>query len=271
MRARAARPDDYPTFTRFFEDLGTGDRVLEPDRYEREVMPSALFLEEEGGGAPLGYVFTRVSGTHGWVVQVVVAPEARGKGIGKLVMKAAAQRLRASGCLTWSLNVKVDNPPAIALYRGVGMRVAYDSTAFDLAWDRVARLPREAGRVAVEPLDDRDHAALEARFGIPAGRLAEVKARPRNVSLRVVDPADPRAALGFAGFDPAFPGAYPFRMARPTLAAPLLEALRPHAQPGDAHLRLLVEDDPALAAALREAGASTRLAMHHMTGTIPLE
>lgn len=70
-------------------------------------------------------------------------------------------------------------------------------------------------------------------------------------------------------FDPDFPGAFPFRVAAPTLARPLLEALRPHARPGVDAVGLVVEDDDALAALLVAAGATVRARMVQYEGPLP--
>src|SRR6185437_13905338 len=168
-------------------------------------------------------------------------------------------------------NVKTDNAPAIRLYERVGLSPAHRSTALWLPWEGVAALPSIAGAAppvearAIEPAED---AALEAAFGLLAGRLAQLRALGR-VLVKLVDPADPAApAVGVASFFQAMPGAYPFAVARPALAAPLLAALREHARPGDARIHLVVEDD-ALTAALLAAGGEISFELFHMKGPIP--
>ena len=72
---------------------------------------------------------------------------------------------------------------------------------------------------------------------------------------------------GFASFDPDFPGAYPFRVARPGLARPLLVALRPHARP-DTIMQLVIEDDEPLYHRLLAVGAALRLEIAHLRGDL---
>jgi hypothetical protein len=79
-------------------------------------------------------------------------------------------------------------------------------------------------------------------------------------------PEDPPA--GVACFDPTWPGAYPFGVARPELAAPLLDGIRPHSRLEDEHLHVTVSDDDALAAALLAVGAALRLDILYMEGPL---
>src|SRR5262249_46474229 len=155
--------------------------------------------------------------------------------------------------------------PAIRLYERCGLARAYASTAYVFGWDCLERLPREAKRVEARPVDPAEEAALEAAFDLPPGRIAHLRARPERVILRLVDPAHPdEVRVGLAAFDPSFPGAAPFALARPTFAAPLLSAIRPHASPAHTAIKLVVEDDAPLDAALRAAGAEVRFEMLHM-------
>jgi hypothetical protein len=91
----------------------------------------------------------------------------------------------------------------------------------------------------------------------------------RRVRSRLVDPSAPAdAGVGFAAYDPHFPGAFPFRVARATLAAPLLAAIRPYERPGAQYMQLVSEDE-GLTAVLRAAGAIVRLTALHMAGALP--
>ncbi len=227
-----------------------------------------LFLEHEG--APIAYAWTKPFGETGRVMHVVVDPAWRGRGAGARLMEAVADRLRAAGCAHWELNVKTDNVPAIRLYERVGFSAAHRSAALWFPWERVAALPSIVGAAppvearAIEPAED---AALEAAFGLLAGRLAQLRALSR-VLVKLVDPADSAApAVGVASFFQAMPGAYPFVVARPALAAPLLAALREHAGAGDARIHLIVEDD-ALTAALVAAGGVVSFELFHMVGAL---
>src|SRR5262249_38099866 len=137
-------------------------------------------------------------------------------------------------------------------------------------WERAKDLPRVERELSARFIDEAEDAALEDAFAKPRGRLRQLRARSGMLLLRLVDPArpdEPRVAM--AAFDPQFPGAPLFAVARPTLAAPLLDAIRAHARPGDASIFLLAEADRATDALLRAAGARVRFELLHMHGEIP--
>ena len=263
--ARPAVPADHPVFVRLFPELGVDDPILDPARWEADMAPGTTILEH--AGAPVAYAWSRHFGEAGYVFNVVVDPAFRGRGAGGALMEAVAGRLRALGCTRWSLNVKVDNGPAIRLYERWGLRRAYRSVALVLRWDHVAALPRDDAPEAARPIEPGDDAAVEAAFSVIPGRLADFREKGRVV-LGLFEPERPAEPAGLACFNPSFPGAFPFAVARPALAAPLLDALRPHARPGDAELKLVIERDAALVAALRDAGAAVRLELFHMEGSL---
>ncbi len=65
----------------------------------------------------MGYV---VSDAAGWIVQMGVVPSARGRNIGAMLITEAVQRMRFASQTAITLNVNVNNPHAIALYRRLG-------------------------------------------------------------------------------------------------------------------------------------------------------
>ncbi|MCC6553370.1 MAG: GNAT family N-acetyltransferase [Polyangiaceae bacterium] len=266
---RPATAADYDHFARLLPELGTGDPTPPRERWEQVYAPGAIFLEDEGG-AVVAYGYSEVLRGVGYVRHVVVDPARRGAGVGRAVMDALAARLRAAGCSRWALNVKPENEPAVRLYRRVGMTEAYAATALRLEWSVADRLPRGGRAVIARPIEAGEEGPLEAAFDMPEGQLAALRARPGMLLVRLVDPAAPEdARVGVACFDPKFPGAFPFRVAALELAAPLLDALRPHALPEPPYTQLVVEDDAALTAALVQSGATVRFVIAHMRGEIP--
>ena len=69
------------------------------------------------GDDDVGYV---VSDAAGWIVQMGVAPSARGRNIGAMLITEAVQRMRFASQTAITLNVNVNNPHAIALYCRLG-------------------------------------------------------------------------------------------------------------------------------------------------------
>jgi len=62
-------------------------------------------------------------GHRGWLYQVAVAPDARGRGHGRAIVEAVEERLRARGCPKLNLQVLASNPAALGFWRKLGYRV----------------------------------------------------------------------------------------------------------------------------------------------------
>ena len=56
----------------------------------------------------------------GWIVQLGVVPQARGRALGATMIAEVVRRMRSAGETTITLNVNVDNPRAAALYARAG-------------------------------------------------------------------------------------------------------------------------------------------------------
>lgn len=77
-----------------------------------------------------GYAFCRVIasgptfdfGERGDVESLVVAPEARGAGIGTALLRASRHQLKLRGCAYWTVSVMEANNGAVQLYERVGFR-----------------------------------------------------------------------------------------------------------------------------------------------------
>lgn len=263
---RPARPGDYPAYCALFKQLQIEDPVPSEDRFIGE-LASRILIADDGGEA-LGYVlFDRFAGD-GYIRNLAVIPAARGARLGERLMRAAAAELRARGATdAWHLNVKVDNTAAIRLYERLGFEVEHASVALRLAWDARVRLPVDPEQVDALPVAPEEDDEVERGVGVLSGWLARARMRDGTIIRALRDRT--LAAVGLASFDPSFPGAYPFRVARPSLARPLLDALLPHARPGDDGLQLVIEDDPTLVDTLLAAGAEVRLRLLHYKGALP--
>jgi GNAT superfamily N-acetyltransferase len=266
--ARSATVDDYKPFVRLFPELEVDDPVPSRERWEQELAPDALVIE--AGGEVIAYSIARALDRIGYVSQVVVDPSWRGRGVGRALLEVIARQLSRKGCARWCINVKVGNTPAIRLYENMGFETVYPDTAMELAWSSIERLPSGEASVTARLVDPTEEAALEEAFDLPAGRLLDQRARLDRVLLRLVDSMAPdQVRVGVASFAPAAAILAVFKVARPSLAAPMLAALRPYARAGDASVKLNVAGDPALDAALRAVGARVRFELFHMRGDIP--
>ncbi len=267
-RSRPATAGDYPRFARFLPELRTGDPTPDEPTFVAGYVDRTSFFgrpDEE----PLGMTIVDVLPAAAYVRVVVVAPESRGRGVGRALMNALATELRAKGCRAWRLNVKRDNKAAIALYERCEMRVAYESTAFELSWDELEALPSATRRERAIVLGADDDERVERAWALPTGQLAQWRARQGVVLLRVEiedEPGD--AGAGFARFEPSFPGVFPLRTKEPGSARTLLEACKNQRDPSKPRVNVVIEDDPALTRMLTEAGARVKMELFHMVGSL---
>ena len=79
-----------------------------------------------------GFILARAAGGEAEILTLAVRPVARGQGLGRALLRAAAQHARSLGASNLFLEVGIDNPSALALYAGqgfvrVGQRKAYYS------------------------------------------------------------------------------------------------------------------------------------------------
>jgi GNAT superfamily N-acetyltransferase len=258
---RRATPADYASFARLFPELLVDDPVPGPEAWASTYVPSTWVAVR--GAEVVGYCYCQKYATSGYVRNVVVAPQARKSGVGRALMQATADELRAQSKSRWCLNVKPDNEAALALYERMGLRQTYRACSFRFRWDALRSLP--TGNAMVRPLTSEREAPLEALFDLPGGQLASARSQGR-ILLEATTPVG-LAPLGVAVFDPKFPGAFPFRVTELGAVTPLLQAMRQQV-PTDEHVNLVAENDEHLVALLAEAGASLRHEIAHLEGVL---
>jgi ribosomal-protein-alanine N-acetyltransferase len=77
-------------------------------------------VSEPGNGALLGYAGLLVPGPEADVQTVAVAPAARRRGLGGVLVDALIAQASDRGSTSLLLEVRADNQPAVALYRSRG-------------------------------------------------------------------------------------------------------------------------------------------------------
>jgi GNAT superfamily N-acetyltransferase len=263
--ARPAAATDYPDFARLFPELGVPEPVPPQAEWERDLSKRAVIVER--AGRVVAYGLWNVFGELGHVVHVIVDPAHRGQRLGEEVMRALVLQLRARGCTRWMLNVKEENTSAIRLYERMGMRVSSNAQALSARWSVLGQLPMAAG-IAVRPLRAEEEGAAEVRFGMPAGALTVRRAAsPLHVVFGAFDGQG--ELLGVAHFAPERPGVTPIRARSIAAAYALLRAAHDLRPSEEKECTLFVEDDQALMAALREAGATLLFGTLQMSGNLP--
>lgn len=83
--------------------------------------PLAHFrVAEDESGAVLGYAGMHVLADEGFITNVAVSPAARRQGVGKALLQDLAVYGAGNRFYRITLEVRVSNTPAIALYEGLG-------------------------------------------------------------------------------------------------------------------------------------------------------
>jgi L-amino acid N-acyltransferase YncA len=130
MRVEDMRPEDWPAVARIYEqglDLGTFE----------DTVPS--WEEWDASHLDVGRIVARDPGVVGWAAlgpvsrrecyrgvvenSVYVAPEARGRGIGRALLEELCRRADAAGLWTIQAVTFADNEASIALHESCGFRL----------------------------------------------------------------------------------------------------------------------------------------------------
>lgn len=85
--------------------------------------PLAVFLvAEDGGGTAIGYAGMQVVGDEGFFANVATSPDHRRQGVADALIKALAAYGKAHALYRLTLEVRVSNAAAIALYEKHGFQ-----------------------------------------------------------------------------------------------------------------------------------------------------
>ncbi len=255
LHVRAAVPLDYPDFARLFPELTTDHVPPSEPRWLAEMAATTLLAEEDG--AAVGYLYAQPLAEMGYVRHLVVAPRARGRGVGRALLLAAGEGFLRLGIARWCLNVRPDNVPALRLYTSVGMKPIFESRFLRFEdWAQIDALPADPPGLSAGPCAPEDEARAEAETGLYAGTLTDARGR-KGRTARVL--REGGRFVGAAVLDPDVPGITPFVVATPGYAGALLRALRPYRRADIAHVEVRAEANPPLAAFLEAAGAAERM------------
>ena len=128
--------DAYRQFYRKPADLALAKRFL-AERFEHQ--ESIIFVALDGGGTALGFVQLFPSFSSGAAARILilndlyVVPGARRAGVGKLLLRSAADYGKAVGAVRLTLSTEVTNERARALYEAEGWKVQTDFYVYNLS------------------------------------------------------------------------------------------------------------------------------------------
>lgn len=151
---RSAVPEDLDVIIGFIRALAAYERLADAVRLDRDVLGAHLFgvtpkaevVIAERDGAAIGFAlffhnFSTFEGRPGiYLEDLFVAPEARGSGAGKALLRHLAQLARDRGCARLEWSVLDWNEPAISFYRSLGAASMDDWTVNRLSGHALAAL-----------------------------------------------------------------------------------------------------------------------------------
>lgn len=119
VKIRTANASDIPAIARL-EKLCFSAPWSEDALRETMAREQALFLVAEACGEVRGYIGSYYVLDEGYITNVATDPEYRRRGIGRALVTELAERGRALSLSFWTLEVRVSNESAIALYKSMG-------------------------------------------------------------------------------------------------------------------------------------------------------
>ena len=142
MRALADAPSAFGAT--LAEWTGEGDTE---QRWRQRLYDVPINLVAVDAGVPVGMlsVTAAVGGDHAEVISVWAAPEARGRGVGDALLRAAIASARARGDSRLTLKVRTANEDAVRLYRRAGF--------LDLGWATAPDAPHPERRMELDLRD----------------------------------------------------------------------------------------------------------------------
>ena len=168
VRIDPMTPGDWPAVHRIYvEGIATGDATLEReapdwDHFDRSHQTACRFVARDAADAPDGpvlgwvaltaYSSRRVYAGVAWE-SVYVAAEARGRGVGRALLKTLIPASEAAGFWTLLAGVMAENAASLALHERVGFeRIGVQrSLGQDVTgrWRDVVQLEHRSARIGI--------------------------------------------------------------------------------------------------------------------------
>ncbi|MEB1530365.1 N-acetyltransferase family protein [Xanthomonas sp. WHRI 7945] len=153
LRIRPATADDAALILRLIRELARYERAEDAVQTDEAGLRASLFgpgatahaLICEADAQPIGYAvyfynYSTWLGRNGlYLEDLYVAPEHRGGGAGKALLRHLARQAVAEGCGRFEWSVLDWNRPAIDFYEAVGARAQDEWTVYRLQGEALAR------------------------------------------------------------------------------------------------------------------------------------
>jgi predicted N-acetyltransferase YhbS len=171
------------------DDLDFVDRQKRREGWACSRKQFEVYLEHDpdgcyvavAGGQPVGMVTTTSFGRSGWIGNLIVEPDLRGRGIGRALMERALEYLQGEGTTTVRLE---GDPPGIPLYRKLGFVDEFESCRLTRSPSEPASPLDDAATETMTPRDLDEVAALDSEIvGPNRRRFLELKLAAAELAL----------------------------------------------------------------------------------------
>jgi len=125
LHFRVATEADFPSLIAVVNAAYSIETFLEGTRTDDErlsamMQKGVILVAEDDTGQILGCVYTEVRGPRGYLGQLAVDPVHQGRGLARIIVEAAEDRLRAEGCEAVDITVLNLRPELPPIYRRFG-------------------------------------------------------------------------------------------------------------------------------------------------------
>jgi GNAT superfamily N-acetyltransferase len=152
---------------------------------DRALAANALFVAEDDGGAPIGFVSSWLENHVGRIGDLYVEPRARGTGTGRALVSAVVENLRARGATYLFVSANLD---AMDFYERLGFREESRTLVLTLEVREVAD-GRSYGSIHIQTDDVAGVERAVRQFvpRLPGGSRGSIVTPPRNGWITVYD------------------------------------------------------------------------------------
>lgn len=145
MNVRKAELRDLDAIVAIEHGVFDSDQLSRASLRRYAQVPSVAMLVAEEAGRVLGYTLVgfRRGSKKARLYSIAVAPDGAGRGVGRALLEASEAAAASRTCTTLGLEVRADNPRAIALYEKAGYCAAgseeeyYEDGATALRFEKI--------------------------------------------------------------------------------------------------------------------------------------